>query len=203
MEYQMNEELEIKIAEVLISVKEQEERKLYDTFDFLKELKYETKLSPNIISQMTEAIKYGLSRDYSVFKPYWSIYILIGKLAPLHVGEIASIQNEITNYLNDDIVEYEDFTSALYFFSKVWGDLEPVWSAENKAAIIKNLIEIIEDEYESDGSFDAFVADDVLRALIIIGKDDPKAQETIKWVEKVLEEDNQYDDDEEEDEDED
>lgn len=201
MEYQMNEELEKKIAEVLISVKEQEERKLSDTFDFLKELKYETKLSPNIVSQMTEAIKYGLSRDYSVFKPYWSIYILIGKLAPLHSGEIASIQDEITNYLNDDIVEYEDFTSALYFFSKAWGDLEPGWTAENKAAIIRNLIEIIEDEYESDGSFDAFVADDVLRALIIIGKDDPKARETIKWVEKVLEEDNQYDDEEDEDED--
>ncbi len=201
MEYQMNEELEKKIAEVLISVKEQEERKLSDTFDFLKELKYETKLSPNIISQMTEAIKYGLSRDYSVFKPYWSIYILIGKLAPLHSGEIASIQDEITNYLNDDIVEYEDFTSALYFFSKAWGDLEPVWSAENKAAIVKNLIEIIEDEYESSGSFDAFVADDVLPVLIRIGKDDSKAQETIKWVKKVLEEDNQYDDDEEEDED--
>lgn len=191
MENKIDEKLEKKINEVLVSLEEQEEQKLYDTFKFLRDLKYKIKLSPNTINQIIEAVKYGLSRDYRMFKPYRSIYILIGELAPLHALKIASIQDEITNYLNDDIVEYDDFTSALYFFSKAWGDLQSGWSAENKAAIIKNLIEIIEDEYESDGRFDAFVADNVLRALIIIGKDDPKAQETIKWVEKVLEEDDE------------
>lgn len=191
IENQINEELERKIDEVLISLEEQEERKFYDSLDFLGDVKYETKLSTKTINQIIEAIKYGLNRDYKIFKPYRAIYILIRELAPLHAKEIASIQEEITNYLNDDIVEYEDFTSTLYFFSQAWEDLKSDWNAENKAAIIKNLIEIIEDEYESDGRFDAFVADDVLRALIIIGKDDLKAQETIKWVEKVLEEDNE------------
>lgn len=197
MENKIDEELEKKINEVLVSLEEQEEQKLYDTFKFLKDLNYKIKLSPNTINQIIEAVKYGLSRDYRMFKPYRSIYILIGELAPLHAFEIASIQDEITNYLNDDIVEYDDFTSALYFFSKAWGDLQFGWSTENKAAIIKNLIEIIEEEYESDGSFDAFVADNVLRALIIIGKDDPKAQETIKWVEKILEEDQDEEDEDE------
>ncbi|MDO3424385.1 hypothetical protein QWT87_05740 [Chryseobacterium sp. APV1] len=198
MANQINEELNKKIDEVLASVEEQDERKLYDIFKYLCDSKFETKLSPKTIGQVINTVQYGLRRDYGMFRPYRSIYILIGELAPFHSEEIASIQDDITNYLNDDIFDYEDYTSVLYFFREAWKDLEPVWSVENKAAIIENLIDVIEDEYESDGYFDAFIADNVLRALIVIGKDDPKAQKTIKWVEKVLEEDDRFEDEDDE-----
>ncbi len=198
MANQINEELNKKIDEVLASVEEQDERKLHDIFKYLCDSKFETKLSPKTIGQVINTVQYGLRRDYGMFRPYRSIYILIGELAPFHSEEIASIQNDITNYLNDDIFDYDEFTSVLYFFREAWKDLEPVWSVENKAAIIENLIDVIEDEYESDGCFDAFIADDVLPALIVIGKDDPKAQETIKWAEKVLEEDDRFEDEDDE-----
>jgi hypothetical protein len=178
MANQINEELNKKIDEVLASVEEQDERKLYDVFKYLCDSKFETKLSPKTIGQIINTVQYGLNRNYGMFRPYRSIYILIGELAPFHSEEIASIQNDITNYLNDDIFDYDEFTSVLYFFREAWKYLESVWSIENKAAIIENLIDIVEDEYESDGYFDAFIADNVLRALIVIEKDDPKAQKT-------------------------
>ncbi|REC40894.1 MULTISPECIES: hypothetical protein [Chryseobacterium] len=198
MANQINEELNKKIDEVLASVEEQDERKLYDVFKYLCDSKFETKLSPKTIGQIINTVQYGLNRNYGMFRPYRSIYILIGELAPFHSEEIASIQNDITNYLNDDIFDYDEFTSVLYFFREAWKYLESVWSIENKAAIIENLIDIVEDEYESDGYFDAFIADNVLRALIVIEKDDPKAQKTIKWVEKVLEEDDRFEDEDDE-----
>ncbi len=193
--------MENQINEALVSYKEQEERQLYDTYKLLSNLKYETKLSPSTIDLIVEAIKHGLTKDYSTFRPFHSLFITISELAPLHAKELATIQDEITYFLNDDIYDYDDFTSALYFFQQSWGYLGAEWSAENKAAIIKNLIDIIEDEYETDESFDAFVADDVSRALEVIGKDDAKAQEIVKWVEKVVEEqddEEDYDDEDEE-----
>lgn len=194
----INEDLNKSIDEALASVKEQDERKLYDIFKYLCDRKFHAKLSPITIGQIINTVQYGLNRNYGMFRPYRSIYILIGELAPFHSEEIASIQDDITNYLNDDIFDYDEFTSVLYFFREAWKYLESVWSIENKAAIIENLIDIVEDEYESDGYFDAFIADNVLRALIVIGKDDPKAQKTIIWVEKVLEEDDRFEDEDDE-----
>lgn len=156
-------------------------KEIYDIFYILNSFEYEQQLSVSAAQLITDAMKIALSKTYDYSNPYFSIFNLVEKISPQHPELISQVQEELVAVLDIEKLDYRFSVSALFMMKEAWVHIKPYWRADTINTLVESLIEVVKDEFSAG---DAFVADDVLPALKVIGNCHTEAQAVIEQVEK-------------------
>lgn len=168
------------ISSLLPSPDITDEFDINDSFSLLNGFQYNVPLSANVAAQLVNAMKMALSRTYDTTNPYFHVFSLLEKLSLQHPQLVATLQKEVVEVLDIDLLDYDNYGSALCMLQGAWPHISPYWTAENTESLIKNIINVAEDK-----SF-SYVEDNVLSPLKVIGKGNEDAEESIEWVEDVI-----------------
>ncbi|RZJ64482.1 MAG: hypothetical protein EOO45_18790, partial [Flavobacterium sp.] len=158
---------------------------IYNTFYVLNRFAYNQELSAFAAQLIADAMRTALPKTYDYSNPYFNIFNLVRKISAQHPEIISQPQEELVEALNVEKLDYRGYGSALFMMKEAWAQMKPYWRENTINTLVENLIEVVDVEL-SPG--DAFVEDDVLPALKVIGEGHAGAQAAIKHAEKELEE---------------
>jgi hypothetical protein len=131
---------------------------------------------------LTKALKKVAALDINLTEDYFydnnSLYFMnvVANFCYFIPNEMASLENEIIHYLDLERYGHRSFECALYPFQFFYPELKPYFSEPGKQKMKTIIHQVAKDERAID---DAWVNQNVLPALKIVGENDTDCQATI------------------------